>query len=59
MIDAEGAALIAELFNIMTLEQKNDEVPNAIATRIGRFMYRNGYRFVHDKLYLPAKPKEE
>lgn len=57
MIDAEGSELMAEVFNVMTTEQKNS-VPGDVAERIGRYMVKNGYRLVFERWYLQAKPDE-
>lgn len=46
----EGADLLAEVFNLMTNEQK-DEVSDEIAERIGRFMSSNGYRMIFNCWY--------
>jgi hypothetical protein len=57
MTDAEGSELLAEVFNRMTMEQKNS-VPGDVAERIGRFMVKNGYRLVFTRWYLQAPPDE-
>jgi hypothetical protein len=51
----EGATLLAEVFNLLTQEQKLS-VPQIIAGRIGAFMVRNGYRIVFGRWYLQAEP---
>lgn len=55
LIDAEGSELLAEVFNRMTIEQKNSVSPE-IAERIGNFMVKNGYRIVFTRWYLQAEP---
>jgi len=52
---AEGAALLAALFKVLTLKQKNSVLPE-FAAQLGRFMFRNGYRVVFNDWYLQAKP---
>ena len=54
-INEEGSELLAEVFNLMTKEQK-ESVPEDKAKRIGEFMFLNGYRFVFDRWYLQAEP---
>lgn len=56
-ISAEGSELMMELFNRMPIESLKS-VPEPIAKRIGKFMVDNGYRFVFDRWYLQADPKE-
>jgi hypothetical protein len=53
--NAEGAALLAALFKVLTLKQKNS-VPPEFAEQLGRFMFRNGYRVVFNNWYLQAEP---
>lgn len=55
MIDAEGSELLAEVFNKMTIEQKNSIEPE-IAERIRKFMANNGYRIVFNRWYLQEPP---
>jgi len=55
MLDKEWAAIVAELFNQMTVKQKN-AVPDDVAEKISRFMVRLGYRLVFNKWYLQEKP---
>lgn len=56
-LHAEGSALMMELFNRMPVADLK-RVPEDIAKRIGDFMVANGYRFVFDRWYLQAEPKE-
>ena len=57
MIDEEGAALLAELFNRMSHKQKL-AVPKEIAARICDFMVKNGYRLVFSRWFLQEPPDE-
>ena len=56
MIDERGARLAAELFNLMTLDQKNS-VSDAFAMRISHFMIENGYCMVFTRWYRQAESK--
>ncbi len=56
MLDEQGSQLLMELFNRMTVKQKNN-VPDHIAAQIGDFMFLNGYRLVFNKWYLQEQPK--
>jgi hypothetical protein len=53
---AEGAALMAALFKVLTLKQKNSVRPE-FAVQFGRFMVRNGYRIAFNNWYLQAEPR--
>lgn len=52
---AEGAALLAALFKILSLKKKNSVRPE-FAERLGRFMFKNGYRVVFNNWHLQAEP---
>lgn len=56
-LHVEGSRLMMELFNRMPVKALK-EVPEGIAKSIGDFMVANGYRFVFDRWYLQAEPKE-
>lgn len=55
MIDLEGSALLAEVFNQMTDEQKN-KLPEDIINRLVKFITKNGYRMVFGRWYLQQRP---
>jgi len=55
MIDPEGSALLAEVFNRMTDEQKNT-LPEDIIDRLCKFIVKNGYRLVFGRWYLQDRP---
>lgn len=57
VIHAEGSRVMMELFNRMPVAALK-AVPEDIAKQIGDFMVSNGYRFVFDRWYLQAEPKE-
>lgn len=57
VINAEGSQVMMELFNRMPIAALK-AVPEDIAKRVGDFMVANGYRFVFDRWYLQAEPKE-
>lgn len=58
LVNAEGSALLAILFNDMTVKEKMD-VPADLRRRITDFMVANGYRFVFGRWYLQADPIKE
>lgn len=58
VLNAEGSALMMELFNRMPIKALRDDVPEDVQKRIGDFMVANGYRLVFDRWYLQAEPKE-
>ena len=58
LVNAEGSALLALLFNDMTTQEKM-EVPADKRERITNFMVANGYRFVFGRWYLQADPIKE
>lgn len=57
MIDVETSRLMMELFNRMTVKQKNN-VDSEDAGKICDFMVANGYRLAFNKWYLQAEPRK-
>jgi hypothetical protein len=55
IVNAVISELVGDFFNNLPVQAlKNIPVP--IATRIGKFMFANGYRLVFDKWYLQDEP---
>lgn len=54
----EGSALLAEVFNVLTDNQKN-ALPDDVKKRIGNYMFYNGYKMVFTRFYLQAEAKKE